>query len=309
MSRPRFFVPFFGSLVLVACGGATMPAASPRESGQSGLVDKTFAGKNKCNPKSHDRPFVVEWDATDMSSFEAKAATDVVFVRYEGCELRVLDCADDSLHGSVGSYGPVEWTSGAVEKVDIADEGELFAKLPLGAASLGGRVSSGEKFHMEYYVSGTRKATRPEVYQKDLAKLPRCKGATHFVYAYNLGAFALGSEKTTRASAGATVWGMGAGATKTSLDSAEKKGGVLTSCTGESAKEIASCKVPVRLTLREVAEGGDPQAAAETAQETPAAANLAGKIQRKLDQNERARGYWEAAQVKLRARDGKGCLA
>src|SRR4051794_26809063 len=81
-------------LAVAACGGPSLPA------GQSKLADKTFAGQNKCNPKNADRPFIIEWDATDQSSFQSFAASDVVFVHYEGCELKVLDaCRDDSVKG------------------------------------------------------------------------------------------------------------------------------------------------------------------------------------------------------------------
>ena len=130
-----------------------------------------------------------------MSSFESRAANDVVFVRYEGCDLQIVDgCSSDSVRGSFGSYKPVEWTSGSVESLDINNDGDLYAKLPLGAASLGGRVDGGEKFHMEYFVSGTRSATRESIHRGDIARVAACKNATHFVYAYNLGAFALGSQ-------------------------------------------------------------------------------------------------------------------
>ena len=71
-------------------------------------------------------------------------SNDIVFVRYEGCELRVIDsCRNDSVKGALGAYKTVDWTSGSVEKMDISNEGELYAKLPLGAATLGGRVSRG----------------------------------------------------------------------------------------------------------------------------------------------------------------------
>jgi len=116
-----------------ACGSSAIKnPGSTRESGQSNLIEKSFAGKNRCNPQDHTRPFVIEWDGTDISSFESRATTDVVFVRYEGCNLQVLDgCTNDSIRGSLGSYGAVDWTSGAVEKVDILNEDELYAKLPL----------------------------------------------------------------------------------------------------------------------------------------------------------------------------------
>src|ERR1700722_10318505 len=197
--------------VLAACGGA--PGTQTASDVQASQMSRTFAGRNRCNPKAQDRPFVIEWDATDMSSFEARAASDIVFVRCDGCDLKIIDaCVDGSLPGAVGAYRPIEWTSGSVESLDINDEGDLFTKLPLGAAALGGRVHGGEKFHMEYLVSGTRLATRDAVYQADLTKkVPTCKGATHFVYSYNLGAFALGAQSSAKAEVGGTVWGMGAG--------------------------------------------------------------------------------------------------
>jgi hypothetical protein len=273
-------------------------------------MDKTVAGQNKCNPKSQDRPFIIEWDATDASQFESITGNDVVFVRYEGCELRIIDsCRNDSQRGAFGSYKPVEWTSGAVEKIDISNEGELYAKLPLGAASLGGRVSAGEQFHMEYFVSGVRTATRPAVYRTDLDTMTGCKGVTHFVYAYNLGAFALGSKKNINAELNANVWGFGGGGTSKQANAAEKRGGQLETCRGESAKELATCKSPIRLTLREIEQGSDPDAKAAVAPETPDALNLAGKIDAKMKRNEKAMEHIRAAQTSANARDGKGCIA
>ncbi len=314
MTNRRFFRVFALSSslgVLAACGGgAALPAMAPaRESGQSALMEQSFAGKNKCTAKGHERPFVIEWDATDMSSFEARTANDVIFVKYEGCELKVLDsCVNDSVKGSLGSYKPVDWTSGSVEVIDISNEGELYAKLPLGAAELGGRVSGGEKFHMEYFVSGTRSATRDTVYAKDLEKLSGCKGATHFVYGYNLGAFALGSQSKIKGTVGGSAFGFGVGGSKASENKAEKNGGLLSSCRGESAKEVSTCKVPVRLTLREISTGDNPDATNATAPETTGAMNLAGKLKADTDREKQAAEHMATAGANMTARDGKGCL-
>jgi hypothetical protein len=304
--------PLF-ALGVAACGGgaSSIPTAAPsRESGQSALMDKTFAGANKCSPKSHERPFVIEWDATDSSSFEARASTDVVFVRYEGCDLKVLDgCADDAVRGALGTYRPVEWTSGSVEKIDIANEGELFAKLPLGAASLDARVQAGEQFHMEYFAAGVRTSTRSAVFRKDLERIHACREATHFVYGYNVGAFALGSTKDIKAEAGVTVWGFGGGGNNKSSSNAEKKGGLLSSCRGESAKEISSCKTPIRLTLREVSEGENPDVAASKTPDSKETLNAAGKINSERGGEKKAYALHQSALQKMQARDGRGCLA
>jgi hypothetical protein len=303
----------FTSLFAAGCGsGSSLPGPGsppPRESGQSHLIEKTFAGKNRCNSQEHTRPFVIEWDGTDTSSFESRATTDVVFVRYEGCNLQVVDtCMNDDVRGSLGAYGAIDWTSGSVEKVDILNEDELYAKLPLGVNAIGARVQGGERFHMEYFVSGTRKATRPAIYRGDLDKVPGCRGVTHFVYAYNVGAFALGSFSKLDGAAGATLWGIGAGGSKKNQSAIEKQGGVLASCRGESATEVATCKVPIRLALREIEPGDNPNQKAAIAPETPDALNLAGKIQADNTRSQEANERLSSAQRKANARDGKGCL-
>ncbi|MBS2014622.1 MAG: hypothetical protein JST00_17170 [Deltaproteobacteria bacterium] len=291
-----------------ACGG-TVPGTGNASDVQSRRMSETFAGQNRCNPKNHERPFVIEWDATDMASFESRAANDVVFVRYQGCDLIVIDsCVDDSVRGGFGSYKPVEWTSGSVESIDIANEGELYAKLPLGAASLGGRVQGGEKFHMEYFVSGVRTATRDTIARADLAKRPGCKNATHFVYAYNLGAFALGAQSNVHGQAGGTVGGFGAGGARSSASKADKRGGDLGSCRGASAKELTTCKVPIRLTLREISAGESADATDARAPETAGAENLAGRLRAETEREKQALEHARSAQTKLGARDGKGCL-
>jgi hypothetical protein len=292
-----------------SCQTGVAPGARSVEDVTASGLSKTAVGKNKCNPKTADRPFVVEWDATDMSSFESRAANDVVFVKYEGCDLKVLDgCVQDSVKGAFGSYQPVEWTSGSLEVMDINDEGELYAKLPLGASSLGGRIEGGEKFHMEYFVSGTRSATRESMHRPDLAKVAACKGATHFVYAFNLGAFALGAASSLKGSVGGSAFGFGAGAKRSTSAKVDKQGGVLASCRGETAKETDTCRVPIRLTLREISEEASADAKAAQAPDTPESLNLAGKIQASNDRERKAGAFFSSATAKLRARDGKGCL-
>jgi hypothetical protein len=296
-------------LLLSACGRVPK-ATKTRESGQSGLMDESFAAQNKCNPKNHLRPFIIEWDGTDMSSFEAYAASDIVVVRYEGCDMQVLDeCRNDSIRGSQGAYKAVDWTTGQLEKMQIANEGELYAKLPLGSASLGGRVAGGEKFMMEYYVAGTRTATRAAVYREDIAANPGCEGATHFVYNYNLGAFALGTTKKFEAEAGVSAFGFGTGGKTSSNSQVDKKGGDLGVCKSDSATEVAGCKAPIRLTLRAIRDGANPEKEAMQAPDTEESLNAAGVVNAKIENNEKANAHMQSAMSKFNAKDGKGCLS
>lgn len=280
-----------------------------RESGQSNLMADSFAGKNACNPENHLRPFIIEWDATDMSSFEQHAANDIVFVQYEGCSLRVLDeCRNESIRGEQGAYKPAEWTSGSLETLDVNNSAELYAKLPLGQATLGGRVEGGEKFHMEYYVAGTKTASRDAVYRSDLEGKYGCEKATHFVYGYNLGAFALGSSKNLTASAGGSAFGFGAGGSETRASSAEKKGGKLSVCDSESAKEVEGCKAPIRLTLRDIRPGENPEKTAMAAPDTPDSMAAAAIVNAKVEMSEEASARFQAATRSMGAGDGKNCL-
>lgn len=299
------------SLALLSVSCKSLPKHSEtRASGQSGLMDSSFAGQNACNPKNHLRPFIIEWDATDRSSFEAQAASDILVVRYEGCDMQILEeCRNDSVRGSQGAYRAVEWTSGALEKMDISNQGELYAKLPLSVGTLGGRVQGGEKFKMEYYVAGTRTATRDAVYREDLASNPGCEGATHFIYGFNLGAFALGSVTELNAEVGGSVYGFGAGAKTNKRAQADKQGGDLGTCKGDSAREVEGCKSPIRLTLRPIREGANPEKAAMMTEETSESLNAAGMVNMKLEISDMARSHVESAQAKLAARDGAGCLA
>jgi hypothetical protein len=150
------------ALLLLACGGA---GVHPAMQGKEGMLSSTAIAK-KCEEakEGHDRPFVVEWDATDLASFEAAARQRTMFVKYEGCSLKVLyECRDPNVLSRFGAYGSPDFTSGAVQGFDIRNQGELYAKLPLGASTLSGRLHEGEALHLKYFVSGVATSSRESV--------------------------------------------------------------------------------------------------------------------------------------------------
>ncbi len=230
----------------------------PTMQGRSGMLSQTAVAQ-KCEEaaKGHDRPFVVEWDATDLASFEAKAARDTIFVKYEGCKMVVLDrCSDGQIAGKLGAYGTPQFTSGTVQGFEMKNEGDLYAKLPLGAATLSGRVQAGESLSLKYFVSGVAQNTRDAIYTSDLKTNPGCAGATHFVWAYNLGAFELGSAANSSGEVQGSVAGVGgAGGKKSHEEKAVSSGGKLTSC---ETQDQRACRVPIRLALRTVSPGDNP---------------------------------------------------
>ncbi|MEM6991179.1 MAG: hypothetical protein AAF721_11795 [Myxococcota bacterium] len=269
------------------------------------LMKGTTVGQNRCSEVDPtDRPFVVEWDATDTSMFESFAQRDVMFVRYEACELELLTgCTDDGLAGRYGAYNPPMWTSGSVEGFDVRDEYDLYAKLPLGASSLSGKIAGGATLSLTYFISGMVSSTRSSIGHGDIAENPRCAGATHFVQAFNLGAFELSATEGNEQRIEGKHAGVGAGGGHSRSEARLKQGGDLSSCTAEEAKELTRCQVPIRLVLRPLEEGtatalSAPTPSAEVAPGPNGAANTAKDLAALVD----------SAMRKSGAGDGAGCL-
>ena len=147
------------------------------------------------------------------------------------------------------------------------------------------------------------------MYRGDIEGNPGCDDATHFVYGYNLGAFALGSSNNLETKVGGSAFGFGAGGGTSEGRAAEKRGGDLGTCKSDSATEVMGCKTPIRLNLRPIRDGANPGIEAMTQTDTDASLSAAGTINQKLEMSEEAMAHYEAAVQKMNARDGKGCLA
>lgn len=294
--------------VVVAPGCRALRGAddSPAGAGPNKMLDKTEVGKRRCAAgKVTESPFVVEWDATDISSFEAKAARDLVFVRFEGCELEMIyGCSDNSLPGRYGKYETPTFTSGSLEGFDMDDEDEVYAKLPLGAANLAGKIELGQTLALQYFVSGVVNSTRNYVERAALRDNPRCRGATHFVSAYNLGAFALHAYKGQKGELKVGMKEAGGGARTRSESTNLKQGGKLDDCETQSQR---ACRVPIRLVLQEIDEEGPGGGGA------PAGGPVSAAPPSPPPEDDSPEGkawkYVEAADKKLALLDGKGCLA
>ena len=297
-AAPAILAPAILAFLVPACGGG-LPGSDAAD-----LIDQTTAGEQRCVTEGDEaKLFVVDWDATDASTFQARAARDVVFVRYEACGLRILDgCSDGSLAGRYGTYREPVFTSGAVESFVVKTQDELAAKLPLGVVTLGGELSNDRALELSYHVSGTAVATRDEVYRDELAQNPRCAEATHVVVAYNLGAFRLGTKEQTTAGAGAEVQGFGAEGKHHQEREALRKAGDMAAC---NRVDNHPCRVPIRLTLRPIRAGAAPTAGAPPALPIPVAAGLPPAASGTMT----AIGIEAQAQQKYMAHDGAGCLA
>lgn len=126
-------------------------------------------------------PLIVEWPATEKTSFATASQRGIVAVRYEGCTLRVLaDCVGVGSYELIGSQ-PI------LERIDVENADELYAKLPLGAAGLVGDLSTNASLRLNYVSVGQRVASGPPAKWDG----PSCPQATHFVRAITVGAYEL----------------------------------------------------------------------------------------------------------------------
>lgn len=282
----------------IGCHALRSADSKPAGAGPNTMLDDVAVGQNRCpDADGEARPFVVEWDATDLATFEAKSSRDLIFVKYAGCEVELLyGCSDNGVPGRYGAYATPVFTSGTVESFEMRDEDELYAKLPLGAVNLSGKVEVGQTLELQYFVSGAVTSTRNYVERAVIADNGRCKAATHFVSAYNLGAFRLLAHE--HRSAGIEA---GVGGSQTASESSNlKHGGDLDSCKTHGQQH---CRVPIRLVLQPIDE---------TAQDLDASAAGAPRPDPEPAEDtvsERAAKLRDAAKAKAEAGDGPGCLA
>ena len=148
-------------------------------------------------------PLVVEWAAADRASLEARLARGLVAVRAAGCEIEV------QRHCEVrGAYQYLGLTR-KNDRVKIRSADELYAQLPLGAASLEAKLARKGSLDVEIALVGMLMAPgRPG---RD-ALSGDCEAATHVITGVQVGAFQFyaGGAGEIRASGGFKQVGAGA---------------------------------------------------------------------------------------------------
>lgn len=148
-------------------------------------------------------PLIVEWPGTSKVALDSTSKHGFVIVSYAGCTLKVLQgCSARGRYGFTG-------VTPARDSLRIATESDLYARLPLGAASLKGELGTGSALDLQYVAVGERRAEgRPGELEGD------CEGATHYVERMTLGAYALDAIASGSVSGGIDVQGAGVGGSR-----------------------------------------------------------------------------------------------
>ena len=245
MSRSLFAAACLPALALASAScGASVPdvdAKAPTLADAQGSPGETAARCEKADDR--DSPLVVEWPGTHKVELESISKRGLVVVRYEGCKLSVLPLCE-----AKGAY-TFESVSPQREGLEIKDENDLFAKLPVAAPGLRAEMASGKAFTLDYVLVGRRIAeSAPADMTGD------CAGATHFVRTISVGAYKM--DSMAKASQGADVDAgiVQAGGSRSSSRSRNRASGDVGGCASkteldEATARTAGCSAPVQLGL------------------------------------------------------------
>ncbi len=239
------------SSLLAACGSAPGPLA-PRVPDYQ--PDQQAKSRVRRDPL---QPLIVEWPAAARAQLEAQARRGLVAVRYDGSTLEVLP----RCHAE-GSY-TYAGTSVHRDSLVIRDQDQLAAELPLGVASLSGKLEQAGRLQVEMVVVGAYALDR-DLVEVDASEA--CAEATHYVSALIAGAFEISAGGSTAASAGVDVQGAGVSGGRTASREVINRAGEIGECRVATADEQGpppNCSALVRVSLVRVTR--KPAAVAEPA--------------------------------------------
>lgn len=188
-------------------------------------------GEAKCGVrKSAAKPLVVEWPAAERAALEARATRGLVAVRYAGCEMEVLTSCT-----AKGAYTYLGLTQKR-EGVRIRNADELYAELPVGAASLEGKLERAGQLNVDMVIVGRKETDRSKFNERDLDG--RCDEATHVITGLTVGAFSFYSGKSAEVGAGAKIGNIGAGASSEHNQEVLKQDGNGAACADASMEDV-----------------------------------------------------------------------
>ena len=240
-------------LVAFGCGGGAAPPVrvpeAPREQAKCSIA------------ASHSAPLVTEWPASEKARLESMTMQGGVVVSYSGCEMRILDGC------SVGGTYAYQRTTLATDTIEIADQDELYAKLPLGAVSLEGELARSGRLAVHTTVVGLLRL-------KDGARVAEggaCSNATHVITGVAVGSFKLLSGGATSAGGGGSVAIVGGAKVNTSRsEQTMREAGDPSACTDATDEGApANCRSPIQVFLTPVDRRPGPGQALAPARVAP----------------------------------------
>jgi uncharacterized protein len=236
------------AILVVGCGtGGAAQTVRPNDPTAAGAL-----GEGDCHDvKAGAEPLVVDWKPEQRGDLELAMKDGLAVVEYSCKGIKVLaDCHID------GSYA----FSGMTRKeqvVRLNNSDEIKANLPLSGAKIGGELARGSTIDVAMVMVGKRRTTWREPSKQDLQG--HCDGATHFVRAATIGAFAMETGTKAKVRAAAEVFGAGVSTdSASSKETANRDGdpGACSAAKPDSSTPPDQCGAAIRLVLMPIKEGG-----------------------------------------------------
>ena len=243
MTRCARWLAVLAALVAAPPGCQTGFGGASGFAGARDVLPRAPVELGRCRvAASQQSPLVTEWPASEKANLENLSHAGAVAVAYSGCSMRLLpDCH---------VRGGYRWmrTTPATDSLEINDTDELYAKLPLGAASLEGELKRTGKLTVKTVVAGQLQLDGAGV--NDVPGDGACAQATHIMTALSIGAFALTAAGGRTRELGASV---SLGEAKIESDrgaSLLRSAGDFDSCNSSTAETPnGNCASPVQVFL------------------------------------------------------------
>lgn len=229
-----------------ACGaGSVGEAVRPKD---PTFNDATGGEKQKAtvcrDVNAEGSPLVVDWKPEDRADLEVAMHAGVAIVHYDCDGVKLLpDCRFDGTYRFVG-------ITRKEEVLSLADADEAKANLPFSGGKIGASMARGSSLDIALVMVGKTTASSLKVEKAALSG--RCDGATHFLRAATLGAFAMKTRTSGKVGAAAELFGAGVSGDSASSKGVDTKEGDIGACQqsdSDSAKPPKSCGAPLRVQL------------------------------------------------------------
>jgi predicted Zn-dependent peptidase len=213
--------------------------------------------QTKCHAGvSPTRPLIVEWPSPARGELEAiiEDHKSVAVVRYEGCTMTVLtECK------APGKISYVPYRNTKQDQVRITSADDLYANLPVGAASLEGKLQRAGELDVDMMLVGQYESDTANVTPSDLQG--NCQGATHIVRTVTVGAFDFHTGANAHVGGGVNVMGAGAGGSSSAAEDSLARDGAVNACASakpDDGDAPQNCGALVRLEVVPLAAAGAP---------------------------------------------------
>lgn len=223
------------ALLMVACGGASEMPRAQAPSAPDASMRCSLAARN-------ESPLVTEWSSAEKANLQARLRSGALAVEFTGCNMRpILGC---NLRGSY------RWqrTTLSSDSIEIHNQDELFAKLPLGAISLEGELARSGRLAVRTSVSGQYVLDGSSA--ADVPDYGDCQAATHLLVGLSIGSFKLHSGGTLQAGGSLGAGAYRAGAQTSSAESLLREAGDFDSCKASTDEQPElNCSSPIQAFL------------------------------------------------------------